>query len=114
MVVYDLNNIVHVELVHSLAHLVVVYQDDLLVCGIGELLWIGNFEVIQQELGLVIDVTGSRWNGFFHSQGILQIGIGYGRCYRIGIWTLVPNYIDLVGQTKHLSIVNVELQLKAY
>jgi hypothetical protein len=26
----------------------------------------------------------------------------------------VPNYIDLVGQMKHLSIVNVELQLKPY
>jgi hypothetical protein len=26
----------------------------------------------------------------------------------------VPNYVDFVGQTKHLSIVNVEPRLKAY
>ena len=114
VVVYDLNDVLHIELVHSLSHLIVVYQDDLLVGGIGELLRIWNFEVIQQELGLVVDVSCGCRDGLFHSQGILQIRISYCRCYRIGIWTLVPNYIDLVGQMKHLSIVNVELRLKAY
>ena len=103
-----------VELVHCLSHLIVVYQDDLLVGRIGELLRVCNFEVIQHELCLVVDVSCGSGNCLFHSHSVLQIGICYCRCYRIGIRALVPNYVDLVGQVLHLSIVNVELRLKAY
>ncbi len=108
MVVHDLHDVLHIEIVHRLGHLIVVYQYHFLVCSIGELLRVRNLEVVQQELGLGIYVSCGGRYGLFHSQGVLQIGIGYGRCYRIGIRTLVPDYIDLVGQTKHLSIVNVE------
>ena len=108
MVIYNLHDVLHVELVHSLGHLIVIYQDDLLVCRIGELLWVRNLEVILEELGLGIDVSCGGRHGLFHAKRVLQVCICYCGCYGIGIWTLVPNYVDLVGQMKHLSIVNVE------
>jgi hypothetical protein len=92
----------------------VVYQDDLLTRGVGKLLRVGNFEVVQHELGLAVKVSCDCGFRLTHSKGILQGGIGYGRCYRIGIRALVPNYVDIFGQMKHLSIVNVELRLKSY
>ena len=114
MVVHDLDDVLHIELVHRLSHLIVIYQDHLLTRRVGKLLRVRNFEVVQQELGLAVKVSCGCWYCLTHSKGILQVGIGYCRCYGIGIRALVPNYIDLVGQSKHLSIVNVELQLKAY
>ena len=114
MVVHDLHNVLWIQIVHRLGHLIVIYQYDLLVCGIGELLRIGDLEVVQQKLGLPIELSRRSRHSLLHAQSILEIGIGYCRCYGVGIRALVPNHIDLVGQMKHLSIVNVRLRLKAY
>ena len=73
VVVYDLHDIFHVQLVYCLSHLVVINQDDLLVSGVGELLWVGNLEVIQQELGLAVDVACGCSDDLFIPRAFLRL-----------------------------------------